>query len=244
METRACSSVLNTKPRWAPGAHQRHPDIAPAWPASPPNSAWYHTEAGLRGWRCCLYFARILLASSIYKNTALHSGGRSHAHGMASQLPCGFIAQQCLVLAPFSLIVLFIADVAPQAAGKVMTLWPRDNGVCSLCIIKGNDITFPDSRRLCRLCINVAPQRSHGYGNSSISGQFVIFWVVRASPTTVDPWPRSLRYKTKLDHVSEGPAPKLAPLRRQLHGLLSTTWWILFTPARLCVLVHPLWLCM
>jgi hypothetical protein len=37
------------------------------------------------------------------QSTALHSGGRSHAHVMASQLPCGFIAQQCLVLGPFSL---------------------------------------------------------------------------------------------------------------------------------------------
>jgi hypothetical protein len=56
----------------------------------------------------------------------------------------------------------------PQAAGEIMTLLPRDNGTCSLCIIKGDDITFPDSRRLCRLCINDArapPQRSHGYNN-------------------------------------------------------------------------------
>jgi hypothetical protein len=75
---------------------------------------------------------------------------------MASQLLCGFIAQQCPVLASFSLTVLFIADVAPQAAGEVMTLLPRDNGACSLCITKCDDIIFPDSRRLCRLCINDA----------------------------------------------------------------------------------------
>jgi hypothetical protein len=156
METRACSLVLNPKLRWAPGAHQRRPDIAPARPVAPPNSAWYHAEAGLRGWRCCLHFARILLASSIYKNTALHSGGRSHAHGMASQLPCGFIAQQSSVLASFSLTVLFIAKVGPRAAGELMTLSPRGNGVCSLCIIKGGDITLSDSRHLCRLCINDA----------------------------------------------------------------------------------------
>jgi hypothetical protein len=140
----------------ASDAHQRRPAIAPARPASPPNSAWYHAEAGLRGWRCFLHFARILLAPSIYKNTALHSGGRSHAHGMASQLLCSFIAQQCSVLASFSLTVLFIADAAPQAASEVMILLPRDNGACSLCIIKGGDITFPDSRRLCHLCINDA----------------------------------------------------------------------------------------
>jgi hypothetical protein len=113
-----------------------------------------------RGWaqrmRCFLHFARILLAPSIYKNTALHSSGRSHAHGMASQLLCSFIAQQCSVLASFSLTVLFIADAAPQAASEVMILLPRDNGACSLCIIKGGDITFPDSRRLCHLCINDA----------------------------------------------------------------------------------------
>jgi hypothetical protein len=54
----------------------------------------------------------------------------------------------------------------------------------------------------------------------SISGQLVVFWVARASPTTVDPWSCSLRYKTKPDPVSEGSAPNLAPLRRQLHDLL------------------------
>jgi hypothetical protein len=53
-------------------------------------------------------------------------------------------------------MVLFIADTTPRAAGEVMTLSPRDEETCSLCIIKGDDITFPDSRRLCRLCINDA----------------------------------------------------------------------------------------
>jgi hypothetical protein len=52
--------------------------------------------------------------------------------------------------------VLFIAKDAPWAAGEVMTLSPHDTGTCSLCMIKGDDITFPDSRRLCRLCINDA----------------------------------------------------------------------------------------
>jgi hypothetical protein len=156
METRACSSVRNTKLRSAPGAHQRRPDIASARTRAPPNSAWYHAEVGPSRWRCCLHFARILLASSIYKNTTLHSGGRLHAHGMALQLPCDFIAQQCLALASSNLTVLFIADAAPRAAGKVITLSPRDNRTCSLCINKGDDITFPDSRRLCRLCVNDA----------------------------------------------------------------------------------------
>jgi hypothetical protein len=75
---------------------------------------------------------------------------------MASQLLCGFIAQQCSALASPNLTVLFIVDAVPQAAGVVMTLSPRDEGTCSLCIIKGDDITFPDSRRLCRFCINDA----------------------------------------------------------------------------------------
>jgi hypothetical protein len=52
--------------------------------------------------------------------------------------------------------VLFIAKAAPWAAGEVMTLSPRDTGTCSLCIIKGDDIILPDSRHLCRLCINDA----------------------------------------------------------------------------------------
>jgi hypothetical protein len=103
-----------------------------------------------------LHFARILLASSIYKNTALRSGGRSHAHDAASQLTCGFIAQQCSALASYNPMVLFIAEAAPRVAGAVMTLSPRDEETCCLCIIKGDDITFPDSRRLCRLCINDA----------------------------------------------------------------------------------------
>jgi hypothetical protein len=49
---------------------------------------------------------------------------------MASKLPCGFIAQQCLALASFSLTVLFIADTVPRAAGEVMTLLSRDTGTC------------------------------------------------------------------------------------------------------------------
>jgi hypothetical protein len=73
---------------------------------------------------------------------------------MAEELPCGFIAHQCSVLASFSFTVLFIADATPRAVGEVMTLSPRDEGTCSLCIIKGDDVTFADSRRLCRLCIN------------------------------------------------------------------------------------------
>jgi hypothetical protein len=52
--------------------------------------------------------------------------------------------------------VLFIAKAAPRAAGKMMTLSPRHIRTCSLCMIKVNDITLSDSRRLRRLCINGA----------------------------------------------------------------------------------------
>jgi hypothetical protein len=44
--------------------------------------------------------------------------------------------------------VLFIAEAVPRATSEVMILSPRDNGTCSLCIIKGDDITPSDSRRL------------------------------------------------------------------------------------------------
>jgi hypothetical protein len=75
---------------------------------------------------------------------------------MAEELPCGFVAQQCSEIASFSFTVLFIADTAPGAVGELMILSPRDEGTCSLCIIKGDDVTFPDLRHLCRLCINDA----------------------------------------------------------------------------------------
>jgi hypothetical protein len=52
--------------------------------------------------------------------------------------------------------VLFIADATPRAAGEVLTLLTHDNGTCGLCIIKGDEITLFDSRRLCRLRINDA----------------------------------------------------------------------------------------
>jgi hypothetical protein len=142
---------------------------------------------------------------------------------MVEILLCGFIAQQCSVLASSSLTVLFIADVAPRAAGELMTLSPRGNGVCSLCIIKGDDITLSDSRRLCRLCIMMPEPRRRGHMATvipSISGQLVVFWVARESPTTVDPLSCSLCYITKTDPMSEGSAPNLTPLRRRLHDLL------------------------
>jgi hypothetical protein len=100
---------------------------------------------------------RILLAPSIYKNKALQSGGRTHAHGMLRILHCGFIAQRRSELSSLKVqSVLFIAEAVPWATSKVMTLSPRDNGNYILCIIKGDCITPSDSRRPCRLCINNA----------------------------------------------------------------------------------------
>jgi hypothetical protein len=64
---------------------------------------------------------------------------------MMGVLHCGLIAQWRSELAPPSASkVLFIADVVPRTAGEVMTQFPRDNGTCVLCIIKGDDITLSD----------------------------------------------------------------------------------------------------
>jgi hypothetical protein len=52
--------------------------------------------------------------------------------------------------------VLYTAEDASWAAGEVMTMSPRDTGTCSLGMIKGDDITFSDSRCRCRLRINNA----------------------------------------------------------------------------------------
>jgi hypothetical protein len=73
--------------------------------------------------------------------------------------------------------VLFIAKAAPRAAGEVMTVSPCDTGTCSLCTIKGDDFITLSHDVFCHLCIN----------DALINGQFVVFWVARASPTTVDP---------------------------------------------------------
>jgi hypothetical protein len=100
---------------------------------------------------------RILLAPSIYKNKALQSGGRTHASGMMGVPHYSLIAQWRSELGPpLASKVLFIADAASRAAGEVLTLLPRDNGTCGLCVIKGDDITFSASRRLCRLHIDDA----------------------------------------------------------------------------------------
>jgi hypothetical protein len=93
------------------------------------------------------------------------------------------------VLASFSLTVLFIADAMTQAAGEVMTLSPRDIGTCSLCMIKGDDTTFL-THDVFVVCASMMPElRRRGHMaivTPSISGNLVVFWVARASPTTVD----------------------------------------------------------
>jgi hypothetical protein len=61
-------------------------------------------------------------------------GGRTHAHGMVGLLPCGFIAQQCLVLASLSLMVLFIAETQPWVGGEVMTMSPRGPEGLQTCV--------------------------------------------------------------------------------------------------------------
>jgi hypothetical protein len=79
-----------------------------------------------------------------------------------------------------------------------------------MCTIKDND--FTSIYVASALMMPEPATESCGYNTPSIRGQFVIFWVPREYPTTIDPRPCSLRNKmTKPDHVSEGPAPNLAP---------------------------------
>jgi hypothetical protein len=83
-----------------------------------------------------------------WTNTCLWHGGNTTLQ-LHSQLCFGACFLQ-------SQKVLFIAEAALWAVGEVMTLSPRDTGTCSLCMFKGDDITFSDSQRLCLLRINDA----------------------------------------------------------------------------------------
>jgi hypothetical protein len=70
---------------------------------------------------------------------------------LVSDNTCGFIAQQCSVLASLSLMMLFIAKARPRVGGKsddIVTTWSR--GPVEMCTIKGDDFT-PVSRRLLSL---------------------------------------------------------------------------------------------
>jgi hypothetical protein len=75
---------------------------------------------------------------------------RTHAHGMVGFLLRGFIAQQCLVLASFRLMVLFIAKAGPWAADEVMTLSPRGPEGMQTCARLKATTLFLVSRCLCR----------------------------------------------------------------------------------------------
>jgi hypothetical protein len=90
------------------------------------------------------------------------------------------------------------------------------------------------------VCASMMPE-PHRRGHKatvtpSFNGQFVVFWVARESPTTIDLSPCSLCYTTRPDPVSDGSTPNLAPLQRRvydlplrpddpyLHPLGSTSW--------------------
>jgi hypothetical protein len=91
---------------------------------------------------------RILLAPSTYKNKALQSGGRTHANGMVEILHCGFIPQQRSELASFSHKRAIYSQSRAPGSWRGMTLLPRDIGTCSLCMIKGDDITLSEAMTL------------------------------------------------------------------------------------------------
>jgi hypothetical protein len=93
MQTQASSLACIARPRRASHSYQEHAASPRASTTSPPNSPWLFTEARYKYWRRHLHFASIFLAPSFYKLCILHYGGRSHAHGIAGTLHCGFIAQ-------------------------------------------------------------------------------------------------------------------------------------------------------
>jgi hypothetical protein len=73
---------------------------------------------------------------------------------MASKLSCGFIAQQCSVLATFGITVLFIAKARPRVGGKSDdTITTQSRGPVDMHMIKGDDFT-PVSRRLLLLVVD------------------------------------------------------------------------------------------
>jgi hypothetical protein len=109
---------------------------------------------------------------------------------MASELPYDVIAQQCSVLASFIFTVLFIADAAPRAAGEVMTFHHVAMGFVACASLKAMTLLFL-THDVFVVCASMMPEpRRSGHMATvtpSISGQVVVFWVARASLTTVDP---------------------------------------------------------
>jgi hypothetical protein len=75
---------------------------------------------------------------------------------MVGVLHCGFVAQRRSELASLSPKRAIYSQRRALGSWRGNDTARRDNGTCSLCIIKGNDITLSDSRRLCCLCINDA----------------------------------------------------------------------------------------
>jgi hypothetical protein len=91
MQIRACSSARTASPQLASHAYQEPAASPRASTSSPPSSPGFVTEAWYKEWGRYLHFASVLLDPSYYKLCILCSGGRTHAHGMAKILLCGFI---------------------------------------------------------------------------------------------------------------------------------------------------------
>jgi hypothetical protein len=77
-------------------------------------------------------------------------------------------------------------DLGSWQSDDTVTTWSR--GPADMCMIKGDDLTL--SRDVFVASASMMPEpaaESHGYSIPLICGQFVIFWVAKESPTTVDP---------------------------------------------------------
>jgi hypothetical protein len=93
-------------------------------------------------------------------------------------------------------------------------------GPAALCMIKGDDITLSDSRRLCRLRINDAwapPRRSHGYSNPL--DQWAVCRFLGGKRISDHCWPVTAIYTTrqKLTLCQMAQHPNLAPSQQWLH---------------------------
>jgi hypothetical protein len=134
---------------------------------------------------------------------------------MKGMLHCGFIAQLCSAIAPFSLKgVIYSQKSRPGVSGEVMTLSPRDTGTCSLCAIKGDGITFSDSRRPYRYTSMMPEPRRRGHMATatprSVGSLSFFGWQQHLRPLlTRDPAVYATRQKSDL--ASDGSAPNLAP---------------------------------
>jgi hypothetical protein len=129
---------------------------------------------------------------------------------MAEELPCGFIAQQCSVLASFSFTVLFIADAVPWEVGELMTLSPCDEGHAACASLKATMLLFltHDAFVVCASMMPEPRRRGHmvtvtsrSVGSLSLSG-----WQEHLRPLlTRDP----AVYSTRQNLTSCQKAPRL-----------------------------------